>query len=430
MTFHSMACGPDAAGIAPAVFAIDKHGKRDRRTYAVSADQVRRGSRPIRLEQSTLQQGPLRHPDLVKWSGDGSPFGYFMVVSPRVHALLSLAALPQHEVFDAVVQWPKDSHRKYGRGESPYVLYAFAQEQMLDSLDLSKTSLECTVRMLSSRMEHRTSLPAGTVKTSAEAWQRAHEACPADQRAWVTPSALLCPADADFEPVLDFASPHFPIATADVDLLFLDHSHDPWISDGLRMSLVAMEATGVEFAQSWDDKRLLAPSSDARGARDAAMLAFAQSHAGAPATEASFARHQARRFEVLSRRDRVTELRGGAAPRDIIEQLEAELDVLLPAVYRDCLMNETFPTRGRFRFLPIDELNTVDDIDAEWTAKSAPEAVRALLVAMDESGDYLGYLLQEDSMTQLDDQLMHFNHETAAVMPSRIVLKPKAADVE
>src|SRR5690606_26006939 len=53
--------------------------------------------------------------------------------------------------------------------------------------------------------------------------------------------------------------------------------------------------------------------------------------------------------------------------------------------------------------------------NSRWSEKSCPEAVRALLVAVDDHGDYLGYLLRADSSTELDDTLMHFHHETAAV---------------
>ena len=40
----------------------------------------------------------------------------------------------------------------------------------------------------------------------------------------------------------------------------------------------------------------------------------------------------------------------------------------------------------------MNDLRTIEDIDPDWTAKSAPQAVRALLVAIDDHGDFLGYI--------------------------------------
>jgi hypothetical protein len=85
------------------------------------------------------------------------------------------------------------------------------------------------------------------------------------------------------------------------------------------------------------------------------------------------------------------------------------------------------PKRGRFRFFAADELRTLEQIDPRWSEKSCPEAVRALLVAVDGHGDYLGYLLRSDSSTDLDDTLMHFHHETAELTKSKIKLKARAA---
>lgn len=418
MSFHHMTPGHDEFGIVPSVFAVDKHGKRDRRTFARSADQLQEQAKPLRLEQNTFRQGPLRHPDVVQWMGDGSPFGHFFVVSPRFHAVLGAARLPAHRVFDVVVQWPQKEHRKHGQGDAPYFLYAFDQPGLLDAFDLTATALTCTVRLLTERMNFAVELAPGSVATGAAAWEAAARACPADQRPWVLPTALHGPVDDQFEPIIDFASPHFPIATTDVDLLFLDHSYAPWVSDGLRAALEAMGATGIAFEQSWDETRLRAPNV---GARDVAMMAVATDHAGAPVADPAFARLLERRAEILSRNDRVRELVG--EPTDVVSQLEVDLDVQLPEVYRACLADNSFPGLGRFRFLPIEELNTLEEIDPDWSAKSAPQAVRALLVAVDDGGDYLGYLLREDSMTQLDDQLMHFHHETAEISTSRVRLK-------
>ncbi|MNY51554.1 hypothetical protein D3C86_1871530 [compost metagenome] len=75
----------------------------------------------------------------------------------------------------------------------------------------------------------------------------------------------------------------------------------------------------------------------------------------------------------------------------------------------------------QWHWFPRERLCMLDDIgdDGDWVA-SHPEAARALLVAQDDGGDYLGFLLRDGSDLELDGTLMHFKHETGEILPSAV----------
>jgi hypothetical protein len=428
VAYHLWTSGADSWGLVPSVFARLPSGQRDRTTHAVAATDLATTPRPISLEQDTLMEGPPRHLDLVEWIGDGSPHGRYIIVSQRVHALLQQASLPKHVVFDVDVQFAKQHQKKAGAGHQAHVLYAFDEDGLIDVFDLQRTELSCTVRLLSERgrFDHR--LPAGSVVDGAAAWSLARTRCPTGQQPKVIPAALQVPINKrTFQPEIDFSSSHFPIVVNDLDLIYLDHELAPRIGDELRAALVEMGATGMAFADPWDASRIEVVA-DARVARASRLLQTASSSGASSPEDTTFTAALARRNEVLSRDDRVRTARQHLPATDdeeerALRELEARLDVVLPATYRAALSSNALPKRSRFRFFAANALQTLEQIDPRWSEKSCPEAVRALLVAVDDHGDYLGYLLRPDSSTDLDDTLMHFHHETAEVTKSKTKLK-------
>jgi hypothetical protein len=430
VTYHLWTSGPDAWGLVPAVFARLRSGQRDRATHAVAATELAAKPRPIQLEQDTLMEGPPRHVDLVEWVGDGSPRGRYIIVSQRVHALLEQASLPSHVVVDVDVQFASKRQKQAGVGQQAHFLYAFGDDELIDCFDLQHTELSCTVRLLSERARFDHRLPAGSVIDGAAAWAVARSRCPEGQLPHLIPAALQVPINLrTFRPELDFSSSYFPLTVNDLDLVYLDHEFAPRIGEDLRAALVEMGATGMAFQDPWDASRIVASCKSTRASR---LLQTASMLRTPSPQDAAFASASARRSEVLSRDDRVRTARQHlpAATDDderALRELEARLDLVLPAAYRAALSSGGLPKRGRFRFFAADELRTLEQIDPRWSEKSCPEAVRALLVAVDGHGDYLGYLLRSDSSTDLDDTLMHFHHETAELTKSKIKLKARAA---
>lgn len=244
MTFHLMTTGDDEFGIAPTVFAhLD--GRRDRKTWQVDAGDLAATPARVPLEQDTLMQGPPRHLDRVAWIGDGAPHGAYFIVSARVHTLFQEARLPRHLVKAVQIRFGAKHHRRCGAAETTFYMYSFSSVDLIDIFDLTKTELSCTVRLLTERQQHDHRLAAGSVHNGSTAWTEAAKRVP-DQRPWVTPAAFQCSFDGRFRPEINFDSQHFPLHIHDLDLIFLDHHQDPFVSDALRDALLQLEVTGHE----------------------------------------------------------------------------------------------------------------------------------------------------------------------------------------
>ena len=71
------------------------------------------------------------------------------------------------------------------------------------------------------------------------------------------------------------------------------------------------------------------------------------------------------------------------------------------------------PRKHGWKWLALDDVFCIGD---DWQ-QSRPETVRAIAVASNGIGDYLGFLLKEDSMTELDDTIVKFKHESGMMEP-------------
>ena len=442
--------GPDALGVAPHFFAAHPDGTRDRETYGGYGDapaiaRAHFWAAPQRIEMSQGWGHPPRFPDLANWSGDGSPHARCLLVSLMLHALLTQFKLPAHRAYDVQARFPAYHHARFGDQRAEYRLMRWLGDgQWLDSLDLARAALRITVRLQKDRPLYHRVFAAGSFETATQVAQAATEFEKALPRTpgYVAPGRALehgahVMAEA-FQPtgvsrhgraVLDMASAHWPVHLQPLDLLWLPDESAPLVSDDLRQALASGGFTGMRFGKEW--RSAFAQPAEMHGPAFRAQRAALLSRITA-SPDADPSARSARIFAALqARQQALTE-----QPIDVAQ-------LVLPAAYAE-LLRTGVPTYvepddgdesdedhddgdlGRqdprqWHWFPRERLRMLDDIgdDGDWVA-SHPEAVRALLVAQDDGGDYLGFLLQDGSDLELDGTLMHFKHETGEILPSAV----------
>ncbi len=94
---------------------------------------------------------------------------------------------------------------------------------------------------------------------------------------------------------------------------------------------------------------------------------------------------------------------------------EIELDVLFPNDF-ESILNHTkkFEIPEGFFMLTLEEILSVGTGENFWQ-DFTPRAIKAVGIASDAGGDYIGYILEEDSDIQLSSELIIFNHETGTI---------------
>lgn len=94
---------------------------------------------------------------------------------------------------------------------------------------------------------------------------------------------------------------------------------------------------------------------------------------------------------------------------------EIELVILFPDDFPDIMSNpEKFELPEGFFMLKLNEIASLG-IDKDYWQEFIPSAVKAVGFASNGCGDYIGYILEEDSDIQLDSQWILFNHETGTI---------------
>jgi len=439
--------GPDALGVAPHFFAAHPDGTRDRETYSGRGDappiaREHFWDAPQRIEMSQGWGHPPRFPDLAGWSGDGAPHAKCLLVSMRLHALLTQFRLPAHRAYDVEARFPAHQHARFGDQRATYRLMHWPGDgQWLDSLDLVRTALRITVRLQKDRPRYHRVFAAGSFETAAQVAQAAADfekelprtpGYVAPERALEHAAHVMAEA---FQPagvsrhgraVLDMASAHWPVHLQPLDLLWLPDESAPLVSDDLRQALASGGFTGMRFGKEW--RTAFVQPAEMHGlafrAERAALLSRVAASQDADPSEQSiqvFAALQARRQALARQSIGVTQL-------------------VLPAAYAE-LLRTGLPTHAdddldpqdprQWHWFPRERLRMLDDIgdDGDWVA-SHPEAARALLVAQDDGGDFLGFLLRDGSDLELDGTLMHFMHETGEILPSAVRGWAQAAQAE
>lgn len=439
--------GPDALGVAPYFFAACPDGTRDRETYRGLGDappiaSERFRAAPHRIEMSQDWGHPPRFPDLVDWSGDGAPHARHLLVSLRLHALLTQFDLPAHRAYDVEARFPAHHHARFGDQRAAYrFLHWPGDGQWIDSLDLARTALRITVRLQKDRPRYHRVFAAGSFETAAQVAQAAAEfekelPCTpgyvAPERALEHEARVIAEAlqpagvSRHGRALLDMASAHWPLHLQPLDLLWLPDERAALVSNDLRQALADGGFTGMRFGREWRSAFALpaAMHGEAFRAKRAALLARVAASQSADPSERSvqiFAALQARQ-QALARRP--VEVAGLVLPAAYADLLHTGLPVY--AEPEDSDENQDGDDLGstdprRWHWFTRDRLHMLDDIgdDGDWVA-SHPEAARALLVAKDGGGDYLGFMLRDSSDVELDGTLMHFKHETGEIVPSAI----------
>lgn len=95
---------------------------------------------------------------------------------------------------------------------------------------------------------------------------------------------------------------------------------------------------------------------------------------------------------------------------------EKHLNVIFPPSYRQLLLLKSRP-KAIGEFKEVFKLEELIQVGNDYQ-NSRPQAVNAIAVMGDGSGDYLGYLLKEDSQYELEDRLYHFKHEIGDIKPT------------
>jgi hypothetical protein len=100
----------------------------------------------------------------------------------------------------------------------------------------------------------------------------------------------------------------------------------------------------------------------------------------------------------------------------VIRAKEIELNALFPKAFREKLLTNKIPKtmRKHYEMLALEAIFSVGSGDDGWQIYS-PEAINAVAIGANDCGDYIGFLLKENSDVQLDAQLVLFNHESATV---------------
>ena len=441
--------GPDALGVAPHFFAARPDGTRDRETYGGYGDappiaREHFWAAPRRIERSQGWGPPPRFPDLADWSGDGSPHARCLLVSHRLHALLTQFRLPAHRAYEVQARFPAHHHARFGDQRATYrLMHWLGDGQWLDSLDLARTALRITVRLQKDRPRYHRVFAAGSFETAAQVAQAAAEFEQELPRTpgYVAPGRALehaahVMAEA-FQPagmsrhgraVLDMASAHWPVRLQPLDLLWLPDESAPLVSDDLRQALASGGFTGMRFGKEWRTAFVQPVEMNApafRAERSALLSRVAASQDADPSERSVrvFATLQARQQALARQPIGVTQLVLPAAYAELLRTglpLYAEPgDGDEDGDEDDSDLDSQDP--HQWHWFAREHLRMLDDIgdDGDWVA-SHPEAARALLVAQDDGGDYLGFLLRDGSDLELDGTLMHFRHETGEILPSAV----------
>ncbi len=99
-------------------------------------------------------------------------------------------------------------------------------------------------------------------------------------------------------------------------------------------------------------------------------------------------------------------------------EMETRLDVILPEEYRKYLLTDLKPELGRkfreYDFLPI---SRIERVGKEWY-KNIPQTYKGILIAENGLGDYLGFLLDENSDIKLSNTIYKFEHEIGELIES------------
>jgi len=362
-----------------------------------------------------------------------------MLVSERCRDVLQQFVVPDHRAYPAEASLPFHHHARFGDQRSPYWLLHWLDDQWLDAIDLSRTALCITVRLMADRGRYHQLFPAGRFSSVGQVLEAASEF---ERQLPLSPG--YAPPELPLQHGVKIVPETSPLPLKPFDLLW-DPDGPIVVSKDLKQALLEAGFTGMNLDRPWKRPCVAAPDSQTqvRKARDAwlAERALASPIDPNAPIDAVF---QAQQAKALALR---TQARGSTLPRrtqtrpvgkeQALHKIEARLGVLFPQAYRAMLAGDTGDritanlevdednlTRkdpAYWDWLPLDELFTLDQLgdDGDWVT-SCPHAMHALIVARDCGGDLLGFLLKEESLVELDDTLMHFKHETGEIVPANV----------
>lgn len=103
--------------------------------------------------------------------------------------------------------------------------------------------------------------------------------------------------------------------------------------------------------------------------------------------------------------------------KELIEK-ELEWNVIIPEEYRQYLLSKERPNLGKeFNEYDFFGIGEIEQVTKDWH-KNIPQTCRALLIAGNGLGDYLGLLVEENSEFKLSNTVYKFEHEIGELIES------------
>jgi len=101
-----------------------------------------------------------------------------------------------------------------------------------------------------------------------------------------------------------------------------------------------------------------------------------------------------------------------------LAEKEIEWNVIIPDEYKKCLLSKERPNLGReFNEYDFFEIDEIEQATKDWY-KNIPQTYRALLIAGNGLGDYLGLLIEDNSEFKLSNTVYKFEHEIGELIKS------------
>lgn len=358
---------------------------------------------------------PLRFADMHGW-GYLHPYrSAARIISPKVKSVLERFNIPPHR-FHPVALHIDDS--RYGRDTALYYVFHIA-ECDFQYLDYTQTSFYWSqVYFKSGRFieELIDSLPYRL--TAAQDYLNIRDSIR-------SLGSSLSPLR--FEP-------REYIWKADFDIMACLKEHvlyAIWVSEDVKTALELAGVTGIKFEKVRAARpRMLGAETPEHRLRNADVLAAIKlDYATRPPEPAqrtvlNYQENCRWRDSVLAQKGIVRHLRKNQPLPETTDPVERKLrekelawDVVLPDAYRKAVALMKFP-RHKLPFLHYEfyHIDRVEQVGAEWH-KNYPFTARAVLIAWNGVGDYLGFLLKPGSTYELDDTVYEFLHETGEVKP-------------
>ncbi|MBK8969268.1 MAG: SMI1/KNR4 family protein [Lewinellaceae bacterium] len=368
---------------------------------------------PVDFILGGIYEPPLRFADLHDW-GHSRPFrSAAITVSPKMKAVLEKFKLPPHRFYPISLSL---EDKRYGRGARQYYVFHIA-ECDYQYLDYAQVQFHWSQRRYKpGRRQMDIGAPLEQQLTSEQDYLELRDS-------------------------IIKAGPPFPnfqpreyIWDADFDVMACE-AEEPltpiWVSEDVKKALEQAGVTGIKFEKVRAARpRMLGTETPEHRLRNADILAAIKlDYATRPPepeqrSVVNYRKDCRWRDSVLAQKGIVRQLRKNQPLPETTDPVERKLrekelawDVVLPDAYRKAVALMKFP-RHKLPFLHYEfyHIDRVEQVGDEWH-KNYPFTVRAVLIAWNGVGDYLGFLLKPGSTYELDDTVYEFLHETGEVKP-------------